>query len=534
LIDFRAIQNYQNVASAPNKSVWVSANAGSGKTKVLIDRLVKLLLSGVTIDRICCLTYTKAAANEMIDRLQSIINEWAVLPETELKEALVKIWGDDFQDIYLRRARNLFFDYHEDGYGIKILTIHAFCLELLQQFPIEAKINPNPEFIDDERKYSIIIQAKNILLKKLHKSEYHDSELISSIILENIMEGKFNAALQYFCDNRLKYNCLFYDDAINNAALKQLYYNCNFDIELDFADNMRKILYCDDKIIQTLQTAAKILGGSDKKTDLELADKIILFLNSPQQISDCYALAKLFFTEKGTVRKNFPTTYFAKKAGQLLQLEWDNLAKLLQNYYQQYHIWHSVRLSHALMRIAYYYISEYQQLKQQKNLLDYNDLLEKTVKLLRDNSVADWVLYKLDGKIEHLLIDEAQDTSSLQWQITELIISELFSGQGSKTSGSLFVVGDEKQSIFGFQGAQPSEFVARADYYYAKAKLAYHDFVYVPLQFSFRTLPAILDFVDATFRIVELKSAVTMLEESVQHKTVRKGYGIVRLYPTVN
>jgi ATP-dependent helicase/nuclease subunit A len=145
---FDAATLAQNRASEPDLSTWLSANAGSGKTKVLTDRVARLLLRGVAPQRILCLTYTKAAASEMQNRLFALLGKWAMMPDADLRAALNAI-GEDGATAPLPDARRLFARAIEAPGGLKIQTIHSFCGALLRRFPLEAGLSPAFREMDD-------------------------------------------------------------------------------------------------------------------------------------------------------------------------------------------------------------------------------------------------------------------------------------------------------------------------------------------------------------------------------------------------
>ena len=150
--DYEAATTAQAEAADPNLSVWVAANAGSGKTKVLIDRVARLLLGGAEPASILCVTYTKAAANEMLGRLFKRLGSWSVLPEEELREELRKLDPETkaYGEEDIRRARALFASALETPGGLRIETIHAFCSRILRRFPLEAKVAPGFQEIEED------------------------------------------------------------------------------------------------------------------------------------------------------------------------------------------------------------------------------------------------------------------------------------------------------------------------------------------------------------------------------------------------
>jgi ATP-dependent helicase/nuclease subunit A len=157
--------------------------------------------------------------------------------------------------------------------------------------------------------------------------------------------------------------------------------------------------------------------------------------------------------------------------------------------------------SAALLRLAQALFDDFGSRKRARGGLDFDDLIETVGRLLTRRHAADWVLWKLDGGIAHILLDEAQDTSPAQWRILEALTSDMFAGAGAarESTRSLFVVGDQKQSIYSFQGADPEHFLDQTQQYEKRAREAEVDFTQPNLAMSFRSAPEILSYVDAVF-----------------------------------
>ena len=179
----------QQTASDPSLSAWVSASAGSGKTKVLIDRILRLLLSKELPESILCITYTKAAAAEMENRLTQKLRKWVVLTDQELQKELKDLTGKDDVSEDLSFARTLFARILEVKGGFKMMTIHSFCESLLKRFPLEANISPSFEIID-ETQSQVILQ--NAMMQTFEKQEYAESlTLLSEYVGEKKLLSLF-------------------------------------------------------------------------------------------------------------------------------------------------------------------------------------------------------------------------------------------------------------------------------------------------------------------------------------------------------
>ena len=525
------ITKLQNLASNPKKSVWVSANAGSGKTKILIDRIIKLLLAGVAPSNILCVTYTKAAAAEMLMRLQKIINKWAIIDEHKLRHELQQIYDAQIDDELMQKARNLFFLLHDSLRGISILTIHSFCQDLLNNFPHEAGLNPSFQLISEEQGNDLRNIAKIATWRMAAENAQSELALMLDYLLDNLGEHSLNQWLMQIDKMRTKLSKILANQELNNLAIENLYTASQMQKGEEWQQILHKYFNDDDNFRDILKNISLILQQGSVK-DKEKYQLINDFLCAEQSPIALHNFALSILTNEGTQYKTLATNGTLKKIPPQLFAQWQEINKRAEKYFTDYHLLKSVKLSHALMLIGYHWNQQYQQIKQQKSLVDYADLLEKAHELLQNPEVADWILYKLDGKIEHLLIDEAQDTSGLQWQITQTLTAELFAGEGAKGIQSLFVVGDEKQSIFGFQGADMQQFIKQADDYSLKASQIGTEMLKIPLNVSFRSVASILEFVDKIFSDNELVQAISNDNQPLLHHSFRgKQRGLVRIYP---
>src|SRR5689334_22719587 len=149
----------QRRATTPGHSAWVEANAGTGKTKVLTDRVTRLLLDRVKPERILCLTFTKAAAAEMRNRLAGQLGRWAMMTDAKLDEEIEKLIDRTPEAVERVVARRLFARVLDAPGGINILTIHAFCQALLKRFPLEAGVAPGFDVLDEADARTLLRQA---------------------------------------------------------------------------------------------------------------------------------------------------------------------------------------------------------------------------------------------------------------------------------------------------------------------------------------------------------------------------------------
>lgn len=491
--------NPQFLAANPTASCWVSASAGTGKTKVLIDRLLNLLLANTTPEAILCITFTKAAAIEMQNRLTAKLQEWAVLDDEDLQKDLEKLTDQPVSKDILTLAKELLFRVIDTPGGIRIQTIHSFCQSLLQRFPLEAAIDPSFTLLEGEEANSYLEKAYHQILKNqdatlqgflehiaTSMSDYHFEGLLQSIQSQRGQFGKLLARYQNLNDYK--------------AALES------------FLQTQKSPPPADK---DALHRAADVLfdqGKPELDTALKQNDYSGFFLTQEGQIRKKLATKD--------IQTNFPEVYkiLEQEAMRLFQ------EKELQKNQE------IIQSTLAFMHITEAIFNLYQEEKQQHGLLDFEDLIAKTNELLARPGISDWVFYKLDNALDHILIDEAQDTSPDQWAIiTKLIQSFLTPDKSYRT---LFVVGDIKQSIYSFQGAEPLLFAILRHDFEKQAKLLKQEWRNIELHTSFRTTPAILEVVDKTFNTYS--HGVRFIEETILHKPYRVGHpGVIELLPLI-
>lgn len=460
-------------AADPTASVWVSASAGSGKTKVLTDRVLNLLLMTGEPERILCLTFTKTAAAEMANRLNNTLKNWAIMPDEALKQALFDLSGEEAEPSKIKRARQLFARTLETKGGLKIMTIHAFCQSVLKRFPIEAGIPPYFDVIDD-------LQMKYLLNDMLAECLKHpDLERDFDLISRYIDENKLPDLIKMVIDNR--------DNLI--PLIKRFPNTKTVIFELKKKFNIEKYLYENDIISENFNPDE---FGSLKSQYL---------IKSESKIRDT-------FTDNETAALVFDT------------LQKINNLKVVQ-------------LTESFLNLAYAVLKLYQNKKLTSAALDYDDLIFYTKELLSSDS--SWVLYKLDGGIDHILVDESQDTNPNQWFIIRMLANEFFNGIGqSDKIRTIFAVGDKKQSIFSFQGANPDEFEKMRIYFNRKVTDSENTFKTIPLNKSYRSTPAVLELVN---RVLENPVAQTGVlnkgEEAVHIAHRADDAGLIEIWPPI-
>jgi ATP-dependent helicase/nuclease subunit A len=474
-------------AADPGASTWLSANAGSGKTRVLTDRVARLLLRGVPPQRILCLTYTKAAASEMQNRLFARLGGWAMLDDEALKDALGRLGVDQRADgETLRRARRLFASAIETPGGLKIQTIHAFCAGLLRRFPLEAGLSPGFTEID-ERTMTLL---RDDVIEDLADRFPETLDALGSYPLGE----SFDKLAAEIVRNR---------EALANppddAALRTIF---GLSVQDDEARLLADVFLGSERAL--IEAVLPVLDAG-LVTDRKAAAKLRQVSADRWSVADLTLLEGIFLFGKtagvpfGAKTGRFPTKDTRIALGDalgglealMLRVEAARARRIALAAYAK---------TRALHDFARVFLPAYEGRKARMGWLDFDDLIIGARRLLSDPSVAQWVLYKLDGGVDHILVDEAQDTSPGQWRVVELLTQEFTAGLGADTGErTIFVVGDKKQSIYSFQGADLAAFDRMRAHFSARLGDMGVPLVDSRLEHSFRSSAAILRLVDETF-----------------------------------
>ncbi|MDW4549126.1 double-strand break repair helicase AddA [Defluviimonas sp. D31] len=477
-------------AADPAQSTWLSANAGSGKTRVLIDRVARLLLGGTEPQKILCLTYTKAAASEMQNRLFQRLGGWAMLSEPDLREALGELGVDDRIDAEtLARARRLFARAIETPGGLKIQTIHSFCAALLRRFPLEARISPGFAELDDRAAKLI---REEILEELAAGADVGAVDAITAHFSGDDLAG-FLADL---CRN----SDAFSSPLARNGALAL------FGLPTGFAAAdlvAEAFMGGEAEVIAALVPLLAASGPKDAKAGLKLAGLSF----DPPGLATIEGLEGVLLYGKDAKAGaftakigDFPTKGLREGPAAVLMPRIEALMRRIEAGRDRRIALLAAEKTAALHRFAAAFLPRYAQRKAAAGWLDFDDLITRAASLLSDRSVAAWVLFRLDGGIDHILVDEAQDTSPGQWQVIERLAEEFTAGEGARGAArTIFVVGDKKQSIYSFQGADLTAFDAMRAHFAAKYAAVSVGFQQQELMHSFRSSDAILRVVDLTF-----------------------------------
>ncbi|MBD3677419.1 MAG: double-strand break repair helicase AddA [Rhodobacteraceae bacterium] len=474
-------------AADPGSSTWLAANAGSGKTRVLTDRVARLLLQGVSPQHILCLTYTKAAASEMQNRLFKRLGAWAMTPDEDLREDLRTLGVEGTIDREaLAHARRLFAMAIETPGGLKIQTIHSFCASLLRRFPLEAGVSPQFTEMDD--------RAARLLREDIVEEMAQQApEAMQG--LARVYTGEDFARLT---EEIVKHSAGFAEER-TDAVFRALFGLSPEDSE----DRLlaRVFLGSERALLDALIPALKASGSNDSKAGETLAAIGTFDFAALKELEGLFLYGPKTKSPFGAKIGAFPTKGLQKTIGPLLP-ELEAFMLRVESARADRIALQAVRRMAALHGFGRDFLRRYEERKLLRGWLDFDDLIAKAEKLLTDPAVAQWVLFRLDGGIDHILVDEAQDTSPAQWRVIERLAQEFSAGEGAReeVERTIFVVGDPKQSIYSFQGADPAGFGRMRAFFKDRLAGAGKPFQTLPLEYSFRSSEAVLRLVDLTFR----------------------------------
>ncbi|MEE4207718.1 MAG: UvrD-helicase domain-containing protein, partial [Parvularcula sp.] len=520
----------QRRVADPSRSAWVSANSGTGKTYVLVRRVIRQLLAGAKPNAILCITYTKAAAAEMSVRLLSMLSKWALLSDDELRENVQAETGLELDDNELSRARKLFAQSLEVPGGLKIQTIHSFCGNLLGRFPTEAGLSVGVQPLEEDETEALRRATAEEVSQLLSQRNESDAATLREFA------ARF-AAAQDGEDRRRK----TLHHAFADAA--------RFLQDLQFADG--ELLYparlfeCfgpgavfdEDRLLaewrDTVQRHRPLLRDLARRCSQAKGKKwnslSVHFERCAEEPTDFSLVAEPpYYTESGALRAELRNPWTVPE---LSPLE------------EGFHRYHADCLAmqdrlrscrHYAANVEFFYLAAvvlqvYEARKRERGLIDYEDLIRSALSLLRNTEMA-WVRFRLDSGIDHILLDEAQDTTLAQWHLFDELVAEIAANAddaaGPDRQRSLFVVGDPKQSIYRFNGAEAALFTERRETFERQlaGRLATDR-----LSLSFRTSPAILNCVDAVFDQDDLRGFAKDYQRHDSHFEGR--FGCVELWP---
>ncbi|MEO1048377.1 MAG: UvrD-helicase domain-containing protein, partial [Pseudomonadota bacterium] len=507
------LEGNQLAAVQPQDNVWLSASAGTGKTQVLSARVLRLLLRrDVEPGQILCLTFTKAGAAEMANRINAVLARWVRLDDTKLFAELRDL-GADTSGETRDRARTLFASVLDcPGGGLRIDTIHAFSQWLLTSFPEEAELAPGSQAMEDRQRELLSREVLADLLQEAEGSQ--DTRLLGALELfvtrkdpgalhswlmrcaarEELWEGP--QGWQSPVDTRVRQGLLgIPSDADERWALEGLSPEV-------FPDDTVRAMVAPLEEWGT-KTAEQCLAFMTEWLSLEHSSRAERVAGFRKTLLKADGTPSLKLKKP---RENHPG--FAE--GQEL------IAQGVAMVDERLALLRLAELLTAALELGRAFALKWADAKRREGLLDFDDLIRRAAALLKKSETADWIRYKLDRRFDHILIDEAQDTNTAQWDIVEALIDDFFSGEGASGDKlrTIFTVGDYKQAIFGFQGTSPENYErarARIQKRINQARenaMEMRDRRNVPawqpldLERSFRTAQPLLEFVNAAIGLL--------------------------------
>ncbi|MEE8622959.1 MAG: double-strand break repair helicase AddA [Alphaproteobacteria bacterium] len=530
-------QAAQRPAANPEASVWVAASAGTGKTKVLVDRVLSLMLHGTRPERLLCLTFTKAAAAEMANRIHERLGRWATFGEDALAKDLAGLTGKSPDAGARGRARGLFAEVLDVPGGMKIQTIHAFCQSLLRRFPVEAAIAPHFQVMDERTAAEMLQGAREEVLVRARRADEDDGPdaALAAALAEATGHVHADAFAELMAElagerGRLK-RLIARFDGIDGliAAVREL-----LGVTEGEDDASIVAAACEDTALdgRSLRAAAAALTQGST-TDRERGAALGRWLAEPEsRAGDFGDYVEIYLTKEGNPRQALITRQAAAAAPgaeEALRAEAEGLIQVAEKRKAVA----VAAATAAALTLGAGLLEAYRNHKAARGLLDYDDLILMTRDLLRRPGTAPWVLFKLDGGLDHILVDEAQDTNPEQWEVIAALAEEFFAGLGARDAvRTVFAVGDAKQSIYSFQRADPAAFERMRAHFSERVKAAGEKWRNLDLDISFRSTAAVLGAVDAIFSRDEARDGVGPHAHAIEHRTHRLGQaGLVELWP---
>ena len=508
-------------AADPARNATVHASAGTGKTWLLVTRILRLLLAGARPDSILAVTFTRKAAAEMQQRVTERLRELMCADERVLDKKLVEI-GIRPDEHSRTRARQLYEQGLFNPYSLRATTFHAFCQELLQRFPLEAGIAPGFEL--SESTGLLEQQARDALVNESSSKGHPINQALDCLI--EACDGLSNtqSALQSFLTHRSDWWAYIQGQSeplsYASTRLEQL---LEIDTHEDPLDG-----FPDDGLRAELQAFAELLERNTTTTNTRDAQTLVGALaSSLAAVAFLDAIKPVFLTRDSNPR--------ARKAG---KTQCQRLGEQDEQRFIELHHYLCDRLRDAIDRLArvrtldtsvawitagMQLLTHYQRIKQEQRLLDFSDLEWKACELLNQSSHASWIQYKLDTRIDHLLVDEFQDTNPTQWRLLQPLLEELAAGNDDRAR-SVFLVGDKKQSIYSFRRANPALLGEASDWLHENLQAQSY-----PLDASRRSAQAIVDCVNTVFGSEPLRQR---LDDFNPHTTYLPDmFGHVELLP---
>lgn len=495
----------QLAAVDPHENVWLSASAGTGKTQVLTARVIRLLLDGVPPESLLCITFTKAGAAEMAERIGRRLASWVQMDTPVLAAELLAIGaghGPDMQDM----ARQLFARVLDaPGGGLQIMTIHSFCQSLLGSFPEEAGMMPGFRLVEGPEQHQLLREAMaEMILAAEARSDRHLVESLQSLSLAMGEDAARNFLRK--CASALDVMALVPEDRGAVVYARRIA-GVSFDGTIaEYAE-----IHLSDAAIDriSIETVAQMNRQWGTATGNKRADKIDAWLALPpaeradaiETLHSCWwskAKGEPQVSSKGQVPQS---DVYVSIATELALWTRQVSAQLICADYAD-------RLAKALL-VGKAYATAYTDAKHAQAVVDFDDMIRKAAALLKSDGISEWIRFKLDRRIEHILVDESQDTNAAQWDIVKALSADFFTGLGVGDRGgekeakprTLFSVGDFKQAIYGFQGTAPERYAEAGDHFEERLRETANELQRLGLSQSFRSTAPVLDFVNSVIDI---------------------------------
>lgn len=521
----------------PLASAYVDASAGSGKTKLLIDRIVRLLLSGVSPSKILCITFTNAAADEMSGRLRSKLLSFLTMTNQELYNALDELHDTEWNQDIIEVARGLFIEFIADS--PKIDTLHGFSAKILNKMQVinlnDNLIRESSYLLDENKKFDLLYESFNEIMLEYENIEIrnalnitlkrYNAQYIFDIIDEFWMESSNTNNIQYIGEDlnanqviRGIREKLYQLHDVNNSISKQdiinsYIYSCDYNVLIE--------------IVNVLSTGNNITSKSG-------ANAIQQFIS--QRNEDTFFIyANILLTADFKPRARLPLdATMCKKYDHLRQFLLIQ-QEILSNIMEKIQNLISAELNSALNIITWYVLKKFNQKKKELGLFEYSDLIKNTISIINDSNNKMALLYSIDMGLEHILIDEAQDLSEMQWSLIKTITDEFFVGIGTTTNiRTIFIVGDFKQAIFSFQGAAPYIFQQVKQYFRTRVISVGQIWYEMQLDTCYRCAPEILKVVDKVCNSMKQSFDMSSQESIEHHSTQSYGYGLVQCHEVIS
>ena len=496
-----------------DKNLWISASAGSGKTKTLIDRFLALLLAGISPQKILCVTFTRSAAAEMLARITNELSSWVLLDEESLKIRLSEFTGNLPTSVEISFARNCFANFLDAQPNLHIGTIHSFCQYIINKFPFESKTQSNCKLIDSSQNLAIIEQAKMLLIQdKENKNllagmgDFVLNEMLEKILFISSMAPKLFES----------------PDSIENY-IKELQIklgNADINAEKYIAQIKKKMTEYSSQLAAGQEAGVAFVMNWMKAFSTIPATKLL------------ETLKNLTFTKADTPRQLLLTK---KQKEQFTELELfiREIQEIQLEYMQACDAHEITEQTKAFLWAGYNFMRHYNQIKESAGYLDYADLIARCLSLLEDEIIAQWIRCHLNDKFSHIMVDEAQDVNLAQWKLIRILLGEFFHNFYADSSKTLFVVGDLKQSIYSFQGTSPYLFMGMEQSIKSFASQFNVKIQDEQLNKSFRSDEVILKFVDRVFAVIKANNPEYFFEDTCHIATQQFKHCAVELWPPI-